>query len=115
MFALAKRFKVLESPGLHLLFEHSEDKVIIFMRAGLLFVFNFHPTHSHTNFRFEAPPGKYRMIFNTDMAAYGGHNRLHPDQHHLTIFDTSRGRERNLLRLYLPTRTAMVLQPASPG
>jgi len=113
MIALAQRFKLLESSDAHLLFEHSEDKVIIFKRAGLLFAFNFHPTYSHTDFCFEAPPGKYRMIFNTDMTAYGGHNRLHPDQHHLTIFDNSMGRERNLLSLYLPTRTAMVLQPAS--
>jgi 1,4-alpha-glucan branching enzyme len=115
MIALAQRFKLLEASESHLLFEHSKDKVIIFKRASLLFVFNFHPTYSHTDYCFEAPPGKYRMIFNTDMTAYGGHNRLHPDQHHLTIFDTSMGRERNLLSLYLPTRTAMVLQPASLG
>jgi 1,4-alpha-glucan branching enzyme len=115
MIALAQRFKLLEASESHLLFEHSKDKVIIFKRASLLFVFNFHPTYSHTDYCFEAPPGKYRMIFNTDMTAYGGHNRLHPDQHHLTICDTSMGRERNLLSLYLPTRTAMVLQPASLG
>jgi 1,4-alpha-glucan branching enzyme len=52
------------------------------------------------------------MIFDSDAPEYGGHNRLHPEQHHLTLLDTSMDRERNLLSLYLPTRTALVLQPA---
>jgi 1,4-alpha-glucan branching enzyme len=55
------------------------------------------------------------MIFNSDAPEYGGHNRLLPDQHHLTLFDTSMDRQRNLLSLYLPTRTALVLQPIFCG
>jgi 1,4-alpha-glucan branching enzyme len=55
------------------------------------------------------------MIFNSDAPEYGGHNRLHPDQHHLTMFDTSMDRQCNLLSLYLPTRTALVLEPISAG
>ncbi|UCD88915.1 MAG: alpha amylase C-terminal domain-containing protein [Desulfobacterales bacterium] len=109
MIALAKRFRILESSEPHLLFEHSADKVIVFKRAGLLFVFNFHPALSHSDYCFEAPPGKYRMIFNSDGPEYGGHDRLQPDQYHLTQFDTSMQRTRNLLSLYLPTRTGMVL------
>ncbi len=112
MIALAKRFRILESSEPHLLFEHSEDKVIAFKRAELFFVFNFHPTRSYTDYCFEAWPGKYRMIFNSDAAEYGGHNRLRPDQYHLTMTDTGTGRERNLLSVYIPTRTALVLHPA---
>ncbi|MCK7508828.1 MAG: alpha amylase C-terminal domain-containing protein [Desulfobacterales bacterium] len=43
-----------------LLHEHGENKVIAFTRAGLVFVFNFHPTASHFGYRIDAPPGKYR-------------------------------------------------------
>jgi len=111
MIALAKRFSLLESSGPHLILEHSEDKVIVFKRAGFIFVFNFHSTCSYTDYCFEAMPGKYRMIFNSDAPEYGGYGRLHPDQYHLTLFDTSMGRERNLFSLYLPTRTALVLRP----
>jgi 1,4-alpha-glucan branching enzyme len=111
MIELAKRFKLLESSEPHLLFEHSKDKVIAFKRAGLLFVFNFHTNISHVDYRFEASCGRYRMIFNSDAFEYGGHNRLHPDQHHLTLLDTSKGQKRNLLSLYLPTRTAIILHP----
>jgi 1,4-alpha-glucan branching enzyme len=52
------------------------------------------------------------MIFNSDASEYGGHSRLVRDQYHLTLFDTSTGRKRNLLSLYLPNRTALVLEPS---
>jgi 1,4-alpha-glucan branching enzyme len=110
MISLAKRFELLESPDADLLYEHSDDKVIIFRRDGLIFVFNFHPTRSYADYRFEASPGKYQMIFNSDAPEYGGHSRLIQDQYHLTLHDTSRESDRNLLSLYIPNRTAIVLQ-----
>jgi 1,4-alpha-glucan branching enzyme len=115
MIELAKRFQILNFSGLHLLFEHDKDKVIAFERAGLLFVFNLNPACSHVDYRFEAPPGKYQMIMDSDARKYGGHGRLIPDQYHLTLFDNSGGRARHLLSLYLPTRTVIVLQPLSLG
>jgi len=113
MISLSRDHRLLESAEIRLVYEHSDNKIIIFERAGLLFIFNFHPEHSYSDYRFEAPQGKYRMIFNSDAPEYGGHNRLHPDQYHLTLLDTSMDRSRNLLSLYLPTRTALILEPAS--
>jgi 1,4-alpha-glucan branching enzyme len=110
MISLAKRFKLLDTPGPHLLYEHTDDKVIAFRRNTLIFVFNFHPVHSYADYCFEAPPGKYRMIFTSDASEYGGHSRLIPDQYHLTLNDTSKGYFRNVLSLYIPNRTGMVLQ-----
>jgi 1,4-alpha-glucan branching enzyme len=110
MISLAKGFKVLESPDANLLYEHNDDKLIVFGRGGLIFVFNFHPVRSYTDYCFEAPPGEYRIIFNSDAPEYGGHSRLLPDQHHLTLHDTSRGYGRDILSLYIPNRTAFVLQ-----
>lgn len=111
MIFLAKRFKLLESSGPHLLYEHSDDKIIVFRRAGLVFVFNFHPALSYTDYRFEATPGKYQMVLNSDASEYGGHSRLIPDQCHLTIHDPLKQQDRNMLSLYIPNRTALVLQP----
>ncbi len=113
MIALAKRFRILESQEIELLHEHSDDKVLVFRRAGLLFVFNLHPTKSYVDYRFEAAPGKYGMIFDSDAPAYGGQGRLHPGQSHLTLFDVSKNGSRHFLSLYIPTRTAIVLQPVS--
>jgi 1,4-alpha-glucan branching enzyme len=115
MIDLANCFNILDSSFPRLLFEHSQDKVIVFERAGLLFAFNFHPSSSYTDYCFEAPPGRYRMIFNSDAPEYGGHDRLRPDQYHMTLPDTSKGWERNLISLYLPSRTALVFQPVSSG
>jgi len=110
MIALAKQYRLFEFPWPHLLFEHINDKVIVFKRGELLFAFNFHPARSHDNYRFDAPPGKYRMILDTDAAQYGGHGRLIPEQIHLTCVAASGSEKRNLLSLYLPTRTAIVLE-----
>lgn len=109
MIALAKRFRVLESKGPDLLYEHSDDKVIAFRRAGLVFVFNFHATMSHVNYRFMLRPGKCRMILDSDDRLYGGHGRLQPDQYHFTRPEAFGSQLQHCISLYLPTRTALVL------
>lgn len=110
MIALARCHDLLGSPEIRLLSEHSDDKVIAFERAGLLFVFSFHASCSHSDYGIDAPSGKYQMIFDSDAPEYGGHGRLTPCQKHFTHPDPSCEGKRHLLRLYLPTRTALVLQ-----
>ena len=107
MLGLARRFRILEAPDPSLVYEHNDDKVIVFDRAGLLFAFNFHPTRSHPDYRIDMSPGSFTMIFNSDHRQYGGHQRLVPEQKHFSI-----GMDRrHVLSLYLPTRTALVLMP----
>ena len=109
MIRLARKYKLLDTPGPNLIYKHDADKVIIFERAGLLLAFNFHPDQSYSDYRFEASPGNYKMIFNSDRGRYGGHRRLQPDQEHLTGFEGAADHKRHFLSLYLPTRTAQVL------
>jgi 1,4-alpha-glucan branching enzyme len=106
IIAFAKKFRILEQPECHLLFEHNNDKTIFFERAGLYFIFNFHPERSFVDYRVGAPPGKYEMIFDSDAEKYGGHARLTPNQSHQTLY----AHNRHFLSLYLPTRTALVLR-----
>ena len=110
MLSMAKRFYLLDSPAPMLLYENTNDKIIAFRRAGLLFVFNFHPTRSFTDYRFDAPPGTYKMIFDSDAPEYCGYGRLNPDQQHFTLSDKSKKSRRQFICLYLPTRTGIVLQ-----
>ena len=107
MIALVKRSQLLRLAGPHLLHEHDDDKVIAFRRGRLVFVFNFHPHASPVDYRIAAPAGKYRMVLDSDAPAYGGFGRLTPGQEHLTLYEGGR----DVLSLYLPTRTALVLQP----
>lgn len=110
MLSLAKRFYLLDSPAPMLLYENTNDKIIAFRRAGLLFVFNFHPTRSFSDYCFDAPPGTYKMIFDSDAKKYCGYGRLNPDQEHVTLFDKTKNSRRQFICLYLPTRTGTVLQ-----
>jgi len=110
MITLAKKFRLLDTPGPHLIYEHDDNKIIIFERAGLLLAFNFHPNQSYSDYRFEASPGRYKIILNSDAAQYGGHSRLQPKQEHRTLFEIVANHKRHLLSLYLPARTAQVLQ-----
>jgi 1,4-alpha-glucan branching enzyme len=110
MIDLAKTHRLLDTANLHLLYEHSDNKVIIFERAGLLFAFNFHPERSYNDYRFEAPPRAYRMLLTSDATPYGGHDRLVAGQEHLTLHEKDKDGGKDYLSLYLPNRTAIVLQ-----
>ncbi|XP_051971922.1 1,4-alpha-glucan-branching enzyme [Xyrauchen texanus] len=53
------------------------DKVIVFERAKLLFIFNFHPSSSYIDYRVAVEhAGKYKIKLNSDELQYGGHGRL---------------------------------------
>ncbi|RTZ82631.1 MAG: hypothetical protein DSY98_00690, partial [SAR324 cluster bacterium] len=75
-----------------------------------VFVFNFNASTSFSDYLLDAPPGRYKMILNTDSSIFGGSNRLIPDQVHFTIHEPKAHGNRDLLSLYLPTRTAVVLK-----
>ncbi len=109
MIALGKKCRLFEDPWPRLLHENSQDKVIAFKRAGLVFVFNFHPTASYTDYGIYAPAGKYSLILDSDSPAYGGHGRLVPGQEQFTLPAPDGKPESGILMLYLPTRTAIVL------
>jgi len=113
MIALARAHRLFDSSNLQLLHEDSAEQVIIFKRADLIFIFNFNPHSSFTDYRFEAPPGKYRMILDSDAPEYGGHGRLQPKQTHFTMVVDSKARSQHMLSLYLPARSAFVLCPAT--
>jgi len=110
MIALARRANLLGSGVPRLLHEHNETKVLAFERAGHLLAFNFHPFRSHDGYRIDAPPGRYRLVLDTDAGVYGGHGRLEPDQIHFTQPEGQGPAARHRLSLYLPTRTALVLR-----
>jgi 1,4-alpha-glucan branching enzyme len=70
------------------LFQHwneKSDKVVVFGRADLLFVFNFHPTESFTDYRVGTDwAGEYSVVLSTDDAEFGGHARIDNSVKHFT-------------------------------
>jgi 1,4-alpha-glucan branching enzyme len=109
LIQLAKEHTILNAQDIHLLHEHNDDKIIAFLRNNLLFVFNFHPTESYTNYRFNTPPGEYRMILNTDTTQFGGHQRLESRQIHFTRPIADKVNHEHFISLYLPSRTGIVM------
>ncbi|HUU89078.1 MAG TPA: alpha amylase C-terminal domain-containing protein, partial [Candidatus Glassbacteria bacterium] len=87
------------------------NNIITFTRANLIFIFNFHPNKSFTDYQFQAPPGEYQIILDSDAPKYAGYARLKPDQKHFTLFNNSTKNPKNLLSLYLPAYSTYVLAP----
>jgi 1,4-alpha-glucan branching enzyme len=106
MMFVCERFRVLENDWPQKIYEHVNDMVLAFERAGLLFVFNFHPTNSYQSRNIPAPAGSYRIVLNSDLSQFGGHDRIDSDMLY-TSDKTSGG-----INLYLPSRTSLVLSVA---
>lgn len=107
---LVKSSDLFTHSHIQLVHIHEADKVIAFSRGGFLFIFNFHPEKSYTDYMLDVVPGQYRMVLNSDEDQFGGQSRLDNSQVHFTLFDEENYGKRNMLSLYLPTRTALVLQ-----
>jgi 1,4-alpha-glucan branching enzyme len=80
-------------------------KVIAFERNKLVFIFNFHPSQSHTDYPLELPMGKYKILLDSDEARFGGHSRVAPDQ----SFFTHPVSGHHQIKLYIPSRCALVI------
>jgi len=64
------------------------NKCLIYERAGLLFLFNFHANGSIPGYEFTVPePGKYKVILNSDHVNFGGQGRLNEDMLYMTKLD----------------------------
>lgn len=67
----------LTAPQAYVSLKNEVDKVIVFERAGLLFVFNFHPTNSFSDYRVGVEEaGEYRVILSTDDKRFGGFENI---------------------------------------
>jgi 1,4-alpha-glucan branching enzyme len=110
MLQLARDYGLLQNPGPYFVHEHCSDQVLCFTRAELLFVFCFNPSQSFPDLAIAVAPGKYRLVLDSDAADFGGYARLQPAQEYLTSPCPDSGGTRHVLQLYLPNRTALVLQ-----
>ena len=110
MIKMVTSHHLLDCDKLSLLYRYDDNKIVIYKRADLMFAFNFHPQQSYPNYRIEAPPGSYRMLFSSDDPPYGGHGRLEIGQEHLTLPEKNGRPNTHFLSLYLPNRTGIVLR-----
>lgn len=102
--SLEPRFAQLSDYCYH---SHTARQTIVFMRGErLLFVFNFSPTESYTDYPIEGvPEGHYELLLDSDAIDCGGFGRINASVSHTT---RPTAEERTELRLYLPSRSAQV-------
>ena len=91
------------------------DKVLAFWRAGLLFAFNFNPSKSFTDYGVLALAGRYRLVMDTDETRFGGQGRIAAGQMFFTEATVENHERVDRVKLYLPARTALVLEFLAPG
>ena len=88
------------------LYVDEDRKVLIFARGFFIFALNFHPELSVEGFRFPTAAGEYRQVLDTDGTEYGGFGRSDGSVPHFTM----REKDCDVLSLYLPSRSAIVLK-----
>lgn len=86
------------------------DKVIACERGNLVFIFNFHPEKSFTDYPIDVTPGNYRLVLNTDAPAFGGHGLVKEEQTYFSLSCNVDDPDRNQIRVYIPSRTGLVLE-----
>lgn len=104
-----QKYGWLHSPQAYVSLKNEQDKVLVFERAGLLWIFNFHPSQSFTDYRVGVEQaGTYQIVLDTDDAAFGGFGRNAKGTRFFTTPFEWNGRK-NFTQVYLPTRSAIVL------
>ncbi|XP_023746197.1 1,4-alpha-glucan-branching enzyme 1, chloroplastic/amyloplastic isoform X2 [Lactuca sativa] len=88
--------------------KHEGEKVIIFEREDLVFVFNFHWYNSYSDYRVGClHPGKYKIALDSDDSLFGGFDRLDHEAEFFTFEGNHDNRPRSFM-VYAPARTAVV-------
>ena len=109
MIHLFKREHILDSPEIWRIHDNMPDQVLAFKRKDLLFVFNFNPDKSFENYGIYCDPAKFKVILQTDAHQFGGFNRIDEHMTYYSLPESGLGSPHHL-KLYLPARTAIVLQ-----
>jgi len=108
---LIRENKILNSSPVELRHIHEDNKILVFEHHNHLFCINLHPTQSFTDYPIDlSQPATYKLVLNTDEERFGGFNEIKPDQTYSTQINNEKN---NQLFIYLPARTAIVLQHIS--
>jgi len=88
---------------------NDSDKIIAYSRSNLVFIFNFHPTKSFTDYGIPVAVGRYKYILGSDELKFGGFGRIDETQNYHSLIVSDKSQEQQI-KLYLPSRTVTVLE-----
>lgn len=111
MLKVIKSVKNFQSLPLQEIWHNDDDQILAFSRGNLVFVFNFSPNRSYTDYGFLVPTGGYDVVLNTDSIKFGGNGFADDSITHITNFDPLYVKDhKEWLKLYIPARSAVVLR-----
>lgn len=111
MLKVIKSTKNYQNTEIEKISYNDGDQVLAYGRNDLIFVFNFNPIQSFTDYGFLVAPGTYEVVLNTDSKKFGGFGFSDDSIKHFTLHDVlyEKG-NKEWLRLYLPARSAVILK-----
>lgn len=110
MLKFARKYRVLSKRGAVNLWIDQERKLLAFCKGDLIYLFNFHPTCSPTDFFLPTHPlgeGEYRVVFTSDAPAFGGQGNVSEDYTYTARNVPGHGVG---FEVYIPSRTAVVFK-----
>jgi 1,4-alpha-glucan branching enzyme len=111
MLEVMKTVKNFNETPVQEIWVNEGDQIMAFMRGDLIYVFNFSPTRSYTDYGFLVPTGSYNVVLNTDSKEFGGNGFADDSVTHLTNYDELYVKDKKeWLKLYIPARSAVVLK-----
>ena len=111
MIKLMKSVPDFQTLPLVKIWDKDNDNILAYMRNELLFVYNFNPQKSYSDYGIPVPAGEYEIALNTDDRQFGGFGLNDDTIHHFTMYDPLYAKDnKGWLHLYLPARTALVMR-----
>ena len=110
MLKFARKYRVLSKRGAVNLWVDQERKLLAFCKGDIIYLFNFHPTESPTNFFLPTHPlgaGDYRAVFTSDDASFGGNGNISEDYVYTAKDVPGHGVG---FEVYIPSRTAVAFK-----
>ena len=102
---LCKQYGVMGGQDRQLWLDNGE-KVLIYRKGSLVFAVNIHPEKSYDGYFVPVDTlGNYNVVMSTDEGRFGGFDRIPRRRYEAIDVDGKTG-----FRMYLPSRTAVVLQ-----
>ena len=110
MNRVAGFFKYMASDHQYTSLKDDGDKMIAFERGDCVFVFNWHPCNSYSDYRIGCKKaGKYKLVLSSDNPEFGGWDNLstHHDNSYFADSTAHNGRPASF-QAYIPSRTVAV-------
>ncbi len=109
MINLVNKSKLIGIPEVNWIYDHKDNEILVYSRGKYLFVHNFNPTQSFADYGIPLAKAEYNIVLNTDEIRFGGQNRIDMQIPYSSVPEAGITGQ-HYLRLYLPARTALVLE-----